>query len=200
LLDPSGLTVVTATGLETREARRALPDVRVVRVGVAFASAPKEPLGTTVISCGLAGGLRADLHAGAVLIPQQVVRPNGERMRCDPALVRSLQHAARRLGFEAITDPIVTSDRLIRGFAREVWAARGFCGADMETGLIYATRVAAVRVVLDSPAHELSDAWLDPLSALLRPSAWLELAWLAREGPRCARRAAEILRESLAAP
>jgi hypothetical protein len=69
----------------------------------------------------------------------------------------------------------------------------------METGLLGADRVASVRVVLDTPDRELDPAWGRPLTALWHPAAWLQLPWLAAEGPRCARLAAQVLAAALSA-
>jgi hypothetical protein len=70
----------------------------------------------------------------------------------------------------------------------------------METGLLGAERVASIRVVLDTPERELDPAWGRPLTVLWRPAAWRQLPWLAVEGPRCARLAAEILSAALESP
>ena len=45
-------------------------------------------------------------------------------------------------------------------------------------------RVAAVRVILDTPAHEISPAWVNPRRAAADPRNWREAAWLARWVPR----------------
>ena len=76
---------------------------------------------------------------------------------------------------------------------REAWASVGFAGVDMETGLIDAPRIAAVRVVLDTPQRELSAEWVEPLRALRSPRNWPQLFWFARNAPRFARRAAQVV-------
>jgi hypothetical protein len=48
-------------------------------------------------------------------------------------------------------------------------------------------------VILDTPARELNADWLRPVRALSDPRNWAEAMWLAREAPRCARRAAEVV-------
>jgi hypothetical protein len=169
-----------------------LPEARVVQVGIALASL-RAPLGDTVVSCGLAGGLRADLLTGTLLIPREVRRPNGETLRCDDELVEALAQGARSLGIEPVFDPILTAASIVNGAAREMWAAQGYAGVDMETGRIAAPRVAAVRVVLDTPHRELSAEWRTPLRAILKPRNWPQAIWLAREAPRAARLAALVL-------
>lgn len=191
------ITVVTATRLETAEARKALPaTIRVVEAGISLQRSAG-PIQGIAISCGLAGGLRDDLPTGAILIPRTVCRPDGTSLACDPALVESLIAAARALGHEPIDAPLLTSATLVHGSERARWAARGFAGVDMETGIIQADRLACVRVVLDTPRREISPAWQRPASAMLRPRAWLDLPFLAREGPRGARLSARVVLKSL---
>jgi hypothetical protein len=190
---------VAATRLEALAVLRELPGARVVRGGVGLARARGRDLGEAAVSCGLAGALRSDLATGTVLVPHMVRRPDGELIACDPLLVEALERAARRLGYRPEPGPLVTSTSLITGDARRAWARRGFACADMETGLIHARRLAAVRVVLDTPERELCDAWERPATALLEPPAWRDLPWLLRAAPRCARRAARVLSAALAA-
>ena len=194
---PDRVTVVTATPLEARAARAQLGDrARVVQAGIALRRL-SEDLGSIVISCGLAGGLRDDLPTGTVLVPRQVRRPDGAILTCDPDLVERLLRAARDLGTQPVDAPLVTSARIVRGVERTRWANEGYAGADMETGAIYAARLACVRVILDTPAHELSGAWEHPARVLFRPDAWFDIPFLAREAPRCAALAARVIAGAL---
>jgi hypothetical protein len=170
--------------------RFASSGVQVVECGIALAKQARfEGL---AISCGLAGGLRSGMQTGTVLIPRRVRRPDGSHLDCDDVAVDALTYAAARLGFDVVADPLVTSEVLVNGTQRGVWAAQGFAGVDMETGLIEAERVACVRVVLDTPEREISPAWLQPSRAMLQPRAWLDLPFLVREGPRCSTMAARV--------
>jgi hypothetical protein len=187
-----GVTLIAATSLECNALRRVLPEALVVQVGIALANL-RTPLGETVVSCGLAGGLRADLPTGTLLIPREVRRPNGDVLRCDRELVEALTEGARSLGIEPVFDALLTADSIVNGAAREMWAAQGYAGVDMETGCIVAPRVAAVRVVLDTPQRELSAEWRTPLRAMLKPRNWPQAVWLARKAPRAARLAAMVL-------
>jgi 4-hydroxy-3-methylbut-2-enyl diphosphate reductase len=154
-------------------------------------------LGGRVVVCGVAGSLRADVPTGTVLVPRTVLRPDGGVLTCDPELVGALAAAARRLGHEPDLRPVATVRVLVVGAERAVWAARGCVGAEMETGLLGAERVATVRVALDTPDQELHPAWGRPLSLPWHPGAWRQLPWLARESARCARLAAEVLAAAL---
>jgi 4-hydroxy-3-methylbut-2-enyl diphosphate reductase len=157
-------------------------------------------LAGTVVTCGVAGSLRPGLPTGTVLVPRRVLRPDGRVLECDVALVSALAEAARRLGHEPDLRDMVTTAALVVGAERAAWATRGCVGADMETGLLGAERVASVRVVLDTPERELDPAWGRPLTVLWHPAAWSQLPWLASEAPRCARLAAEVLATALSEP
>ncbi len=161
--------------------------------GVALSGTSPPAGAQIVITCGLAGGLDRRLSTGTVLVPSRVRSPSGETVECDPGIVAALAAGARRLGHEPVFAPLLTSTTLVRGPARLRFAQQGYAGVDMETGLIRAPRIAAVRVVLDTPQRELSEEWLRPLRAMCRPANWREAWWLSREGPRCARLAARIL-------
>jgi len=141
----------------------------------------------------LAGGLRAGLPSGTVLIPRALGDPDGATRACDEELVAALLAAAESCGMEPLDAPLLCSPVLVRGRERARWAAAGYAGVDMESMRLRTRRLAAVRVILDTPERELSTAWLRPLSAIVSPAAWRELPWLARTAPRSARLAAEIV-------
>jgi hypothetical protein len=149
------------------------------------------------ISCGVAGGVRDDVPTGAVLIPRTVRLLDGTAVQCDHSLVQALIAASRGLGHEPIDAPLLTTDTLVHGPDRPMYASQGIAGVDMESGFIDAQRLACVRVVLDTPKREISPAWLQPASIVFHPSAWRDLPFLAREGPRCARRAASVIARAI---
>ncbi len=188
----SAPTLIAATALECKALRRGVPGARVVQTGIALADL-REALGDVVVSCGLAGGLHPGLPTGTIVIPRQVCRPDGGTLFCDAELVEVLTASARRLGFEPRFDPMVTAATIVRGGLRDQWAARGYVAADMETGLIDAPRVAAVRVILDTPEREISDDWRTPVVAILKPWNWPQAMWLGREAPRAAELAARVV-------
>jgi len=185
-------TLIAATALECKALRRAMPGARVVQTGIALADL-REGFGTIVVSCGLAGGLRRDLPTGTVVIPREVSRPDGGTLHCDAELVDLFAASARRLGVEPRFEPMVTASAIVRGNARSQWSDRGYIAVDMETGLIEAPRVAAVRVVLDTPEREISEDWRTPVLAILKPWNWPQAVWLARDAPRAAELAASIV-------
>jgi hypothetical protein len=196
---PEPTAVLVATRLEAWAARREIGCMaRVERVGVGAVRRPGRPVGTFV-SCGLAGGLAAELAPGTVLVPDRVVLAGGGCFVCHPPLVRALVAAARALGYEPCTRPLVTTSAMVVGPARRTWARRGFAAADMETGRLLAWQPlgAAVRVVLDSPTRDVSGAWARPARALADPRAWYDLAWLAGAAPRYALRAARVAATAL---
>lgn len=185
-------TLIAATALECKALRRSMPSARIVQTGIALADL-RESLGEIVVSCGLAGALRSGLPTGTVLIPRAVRRPGGTTLDCDAELVDLFAASARRLGVEPCFAPLVTAAAIVRGDARASWAEQGFAAVDMETGLIDAPRIAAVRVVLDTPEREISEDWRTPIVAILKPWNWPQAAWLAREAPRAAEVAARVV-------
>jgi hypothetical protein len=190
-MDSPRVTFVAATALECRALRRELPQARVIQTGIAL-ERNRASLGSIVVSCGLAGGLRDDLPTGTLLIPREVRRPSGETLHCDAQLVGLLTARARTLGVEPVFDPLLTSTEIVNGETRAQWAVRGYAAVDMETGLVDAPRVAAVRVILDTPLRELSADWRTPLIAILKPWNWSQALWMAREAPVAAALAARV--------
>jgi hypothetical protein len=192
------IVLVAATELEARALRRAMPRARILKTGVGLTNV-NQPIADVVVSCGLAGGLRAGLPTGTLLLPREVRRPNGTTLTCDSELVNALAEAAHQLGIEPVFDPLLTSEKIVNGAARSYWAECGFAAVDMETGRIQADRVAAVRVVLDTPERELSQDWQRPVLAMLKPWNWPQAFWLAREAPRAARLAARVVAQGIGA-
>lgn len=200
--------VLTATRLEAWAARRVLRGVPVTRTGVALrrrasgiddqASDPN--LAPIALLCGLAGGLSSKLAPGDVVVPELVGLPDGTQMRCHAGWVEALVNAARELGFEPATGPLLTAPSLVTGDARATWARRGYVAADMEAGLLAARgwEVATIRVILDAPTRSIAQDWERPMRALIRPGMWGEMLWLAGAAPRYCLRAAQVLGRALA--
>jgi hypothetical protein len=191
--------ILAPTALEAWMARRELRTVPVTRTGVALSRWPEREDGSVVLLCGLAGALTLDLEPGSIVVPEVIGLPDGRQIRCHPGWSWTLVTAARALGFETDTRPLLTAPALVTGGARARWAEQGFVAADMEAGLLAARgwEVATVRVILDTPARSLAGDWERPSRAILRPRLWREAVWLAHSAPRYSSRAARIVHHAL---
>jgi hypothetical protein len=201
-LDPADVTVVCAMGVEARPVRRRAPGLHLVLAGIGLASLDRTELTTEVVfSVGLAGGLAPELASGTVVIPAQTAREDGTLIECDPVWSAALAATSRHLGFPTVTLPLLSANGVVTGSSRAQWAARGFAAVDMETALLAGMvgRVAAVRVVLDTPSREISSAWERPGRAVLDPRNWSQGAWLARAAPRLSTRAARVVAAAVGA-
>jgi hypothetical protein len=199
-LDPRDVTVVAAMGVEARPVERRAPQLRMVRGGIGLATLDQSLLTTPVVlSVGLAGGLTADLVSGTVVVPSQVAREDGVLLPCDPAWSAALEAASRRLGYPTSTAQLLSANAVVTHSGRGLWAARGFAAVDMETALLagMVPRVAAVRVVLDTPTREISPAWERPGRAALNPRLWREGSWLLRAARQYSLRAALVVAAAL---
>lgn len=200
-VDARDATVVAAMGVEAWAVRRRAPHVNVIRGGIGLATLRDEIRTAVAISIGLAGGLSPDHAPGTVVVPSRIsVHTSHEtEIATDPEWTRALRDASRRLGFPTLEAPLLTTDTLVTDAERGRWAQHGFVAVDMESAVIagLAPRVAAVRVILDTPLHEISPAWERPGRAALNPRNWREGAWLFRAAPRYSLRAASVLAEAL---
>jgi len=185
------VVIVAATSTEARAARRAMPQLRVVEVGMGLSHYDQERFDTAIV-CGVAGGLRSGVPTGTVVVASELARTDGSTVAVDVSIRDRLADAARSLGFEPIVAPVLTSRELLVGDERATWARRGFAAVDMESAGIRAERLGVLRVILDTPEREISSEWLHPIRAMLQPRLWSELWWLARHAPACAKRAAEV--------
>jgi hypothetical protein len=199
------MEILASTLLEYWAVRHVLPHARASWAGVRLSRLKDShwqdrSWDSVVVVCGLAGALAPGLPPGTVLIPERVGLADGSIIHCDPALVQALVAAARMLHFRLHTGPLLTAPSLIVADDRHYWSQQGFVAVDMETGLLAGRnlRIATIRVVLDSPEYGISPNWLTPAKALLQPSLWRELFWLARVAPRYALRAAHVLKVGLA--
>lgn len=190
--------VLAATALELRAVRRRVRGCELIECGVSLSNVHGIPGVDIAITCGLSGGLRDDVPTGALVIPYAVYRANGEVRACDPAWTQRLRAAAAHLGYTVVDSPLLTSERLVTGNERARWAKEGFAAVDMETALLPLERIAAVRVILDTPKNELSPEWIDPARALRNPRNWPQAWWLARNAARCADIAARVVGAAVA--
>jgi nucleoside phosphorylase len=184
---------VCAMGVEAWGVRRKASDVRVVRVGIG--GRPRTALTGIVISSGLCGGLLPEQVPGTVVIPSEVADERGVIHTCDPGVVAALTQAARYLRYPVIGGSMISTAAMVTGSGRAMWATRGHVAVDMESASVAAsaTRFGVLRVILDTPNHELSDAWAIPARAIRQPSNWGEALWLGVNTPRYALRVGAVL-------
>ncbi|WP_299534578.1 1-hydroxy-2-methyl-2-butenyl 4-diphosphate reductase [uncultured Streptomyces sp.] len=178
---PAPLLVACALTIEQlalRSGRRgdAAAPVRVVRTGMGPKAAetalervlggPQAGAGGTfvpgaVVAAGFCAGLLPGMHPGDVVVAEET-REGDAVTPCAgvPLLVEALTRALP--GRTVHTGPLTGSDHVVRGPERAALGAGGAIAVDMEsaatlrTALRHGPRpVAAVRVVVDAPEHEL---------------------------------------------
>jgi hypothetical protein len=184
---------VCAMGIEAWGVRRRARNLRIVQVGIG--GRPPARLPGIVISAGLCGGLLPEQTPGTVVIPRQVVDEQGVTHACDPGVVAALERAARYLRLPVAGGSLVSTSGMVTGAARRTWAERGHMAVDMESAAAAASseRFGVLRVILDTPSRELSDAWAAPARAIRQPSNWSEAVWLGINTPRYALRVGAVL-------
>ncbi|MCP9963164.1 1-hydroxy-2-methyl-2-butenyl 4-diphosphate reductase [Streptomyces somaliensis] len=147
----AGGAVLLRTGMGPGRARRA--------VAGALGEGPLRT--AAVVASGFCAGLAPGMRPGDLVVADETRGPHGATPCTDPgALVAAL---ARTLpGRTVHTGPLAGSDHLVRGRERTVLRAAGAVAVDMESAatlhaaLAAGPRpVAAVRVVVDAPGHEL---------------------------------------------
>ncbi|MEU5217516.1 1-hydroxy-2-methyl-2-butenyl 4-diphosphate reductase [Streptomyces sp. NPDC020807] len=152
--------------------------VTVVRTGMGPAHADRavsRALGeerwreAAVIASGFCAGLAPGMHPGDVVVADETLGPDGTTTPCvgTDLLVKALARAVP--GRTVHTGPLIGSDHVVRGPERAALRATGALAVDMESAAtLRAARaarrpgdgpegrpVAAVRVVVDAPEHEL---------------------------------------------
>ncbi|WP_242902070.1 phosphorylase family protein [Actinomadura terrae] len=152
-----GPVVCAGLRMEARAVRRGLAATPVVVVGYRARRADRLPAAwAALVTMGFGGALDERLRPGDVLVADEI-RGGGDPVRC---------HAVSLLAGELIKDglsvqvgPLVTTDHVVGGAERAVWAAQGARVADMESGVVAECAggrpVAAVRVVVDGPGRPL---------------------------------------------
>ncbi len=193
--------IATPMGIERRAVRRSVLSaaVHVTGVGTARAHAAAEKLAAApsapVAIAGFAGGLRADQRPGQVVVATEVRIANGARTGLPIPGAEALAAQLRRGGLDVVAGPIVSSRSPAWGRRRAELAASGALAVDMESAWLAGPllardphRVAVVRVLVDTPDHEiysptLMRAALPAYRALSRVAPAIE-AWAAAVGPR----------------
>jgi 4-hydroxy-3-methylbut-2-enyl diphosphate reductase len=161
------LVVAVALAVEGYAVSRALPGVRVIRTGMGperaeqaavglFSSTDPSPLAIT----GFCAGLDPSLAPGDVVVASEVRGVRGT-VRCPSAGL--LVAALARRGIRARLGPLESVNHWVYGDERARIHADGPIAADMESAWLAAGAGAAagrpmavLRVVTDTPAHELA--------------------------------------------
>lgn len=177
---PAPLLIVCALGIEHLALRRAVRDTRSTAAGpvsllrtgmgpraaqraVAHALREQPPSGFAgVIATGFCAGLAPGTRPGDLVVAEEV-RDGQGRMSCTDSAV--LTAALERIG-PVHTGPLTATDHIVRATERARLRATGALAVDMESAVTLRTvrascpaqrpcPVAAVRVVVDAPEHEL---------------------------------------------
>lgn len=155
-----GPVVCAALGMEARAVRRGLTRTPVVVVGYRARHAARLPGAcAALVTVGFGGALDERLRPGDVLVADEIRGPEPDAAARPCSAPRLLAAELIRDGLSVQTGPLVTTDHVVRGGERALWAARGARAADMESAVVAARAgglpVAAVRVVVDGPGHPL---------------------------------------------
>lgn len=176
-VEPAGSTppllIACALGIEQLALRsgrgragRAPGPVTVIRTGMgpqAAARAVSRALGpgTAVIASGFCAGLAPGMHPGDLVVADET-REEGRSTICTGTAYLA-EALARAVPDRTVhTGPLTGSDHVVRGHERAELRATGAIAVDMESAATLRTAlragprpVAAVRVVVDAPEHEL---------------------------------------------
>ncbi|MFG3281759.1 1-hydroxy-2-methyl-2-butenyl 4-diphosphate reductase [Streptomyces sp. NPDC048111] len=147
----AGPVTVLRSGMGPRSAERAMARVL----------APDGMRDAAVIASGFCAGLVPGMHPGDLVVAEETRDPDGSTVCTDSTgLARALSAALP--GRTVHTGPLTGSDHVVRGPERAELRAAGAIAVDMESAAtLRAARqagtrpVAAVRVVVDAPEHEL---------------------------------------------
>ncbi|QGV77565.1 1-hydroxy-2-methyl-2-butenyl 4-diphosphate reductase [Streptomyces ficellus] len=149
----SGPVTVLRTGMGPENAQRA----------VARALEGGELRGAAVVASGFCAGLEPGMHPGDLVVADETRGPGGSTPCTDTELlVKALERAVP--GRTVHTGPLVGSDHVVRGQERSQLRGTGAVAVDMESAAtlrsalstgVRSRPVAAVRVVVDAPEHEL---------------------------------------------
>ncbi|MFI6048502.1 1-hydroxy-2-methyl-2-butenyl 4-diphosphate reductase [Streptomyces violascens] len=148
---PAGPVTVLRSGMGPRAAERAV--VRTL--------GGDRTRDAAVIASGFCAGLVPGMHPGDLVVAEETRDPRGTTVCTDiEVLAKALAEALP--GRTVHTGPLTGSDHVVRGPERADLRATGAIAVDMESAAtLWAAQrtgprpVAAVRVVVDAPEHEL---------------------------------------------
>lgn len=160
--------VAAPLGLEHALIRSGAPGARVRKTGMgpekslAAAARLREESGHRLMVLGFCGGLDARSRPGEVIVAEEVWAADDEGhefVRAGCHGVEPLAGALAGAGLTVRRGPIVGVGKIATGERREQLRAAGALAVDMESPWLAAGAAgrpfAVVRVVLDSPSHEL---------------------------------------------
>ncbi|MFF0288861.1 1-hydroxy-2-methyl-2-butenyl 4-diphosphate reductase [Streptomyces sp. NPDC005262] len=149
--DAPGQVTVLRTGMGPKAAETA----------VAHALGQDRALGAAVIASGFCAGLAPGMHPGDLVVADET-REAGDSTTCAGAGLLAEALARTVPGRTVHTGPLTGSGHVVRGHERAELRATGAIAVDMESAATLRTAlrtgvrpVAAVRVVVDAPEHEL---------------------------------------------
>ena len=149
--DAPGQVTVLRTGMGPKAAETA----------VAHALGQDRALGAAVIASGFCAGLAPGMHPGDLVVADET-REAGDSTTCTGAGLLAEALARTVPGRTVHTGPLTGSGHVVRGHERAELRATGAIAVDMESAATLRTAlrtgvrpVAAVRVVVDAPEHEL---------------------------------------------
>ncbi|MEV6401270.1 1-hydroxy-2-methyl-2-butenyl 4-diphosphate reductase, partial [Streptomyces sp. NPDC051907] len=117
--------------------------------------------GAAVVASGFCAGLAPGMHPGDLVVADETRHPGGATSCTRTSLL--VDAVARALPGRVVhTGPLTGSDHVVRGHERAELRASGAIAVDMESAATLRSAVstgprpvAAVRVVVDAPEHEL---------------------------------------------
>ncbi|MET7619294.1 1-hydroxy-2-methyl-2-butenyl 4-diphosphate reductase [Streptomyces sp. NPDC005408] len=177
--EPSGSTapllIACALGIEKLALRSgdrsaARGPVTVLRTGMGPHNAERAVLGAlgegtlrdaAVVASGFCAGLAPGMHPGDLVVADETRHTGGSSVCTETELL--VKAVARAVpGRTVHTGPLTGSDHVVRGHERAELRATGAIAVDMESAATLRSAlsagprpVAAVRVVVDAPEHEL---------------------------------------------
>jgi 4-hydroxy-3-methylbut-2-enyl diphosphate reductase len=181
------LVVGAALGIEARALRHGLVTTPVVHVGYRGRRAHRLPGHGALVVAGFGGALTTDLRPGDVVVATEI-RGTNVSIRCAGA--HQLAAELKRDGHPVVTAPLHTTDHIVRAAEIPELADTGARVVDMESAvlaaIVGARPIAAVRVIVDTPAHPLAR----PATLWHGTAAWRTLR---RLGPALERWAAAFI-------
>lgn len=134
---------------------------KAAETAVARALGEGRALGAAVIASGFCAGLTPGMHPGDLVVADET-RLAGESAACTGTELLAEALARAVPGRTVHTGPLTGSDHVVHGHERAELRTTGAIAVDMESAATLRTAlragprpVAAVRVVVDAPQHEL---------------------------------------------